>query len=176
MARPILIHLTAREIDYADGCGLVRRGRALMVGSEHTNGWLPTFEQALWKNRQSARCEHAGEKWLRPIPWNRVEPEGIGMADLGCFIDVKGVEEAHHRLLVQEDADNDHAYLLVDSWQHPQYAIVGWLWGREAKRAEWWDPRGLQDGRPCFVVPRSSPPMRNPQELFEEWKRQGGDL
>jgi hypothetical protein len=31
------------------------------------------------------------------------------------------------------------------------YRMVGWMYGKDGKRAEWW--RELQPGRPCYVVP-----------------------
>jgi hypothetical protein len=165
----IVIRLRPHHIEFADGVGLVRRGKAMMRSGQHTNNWKPNFEKALWKTRQSARCEHAGERWLQPIEWNTIDEGGIGKADLGGFIDVKGVEEAHHRLLVQLDAKDAFAYLLVDSWMHPDYAVVGWVWGHEAKL----HPVNSLEGedRPCHCVPRSIPPMRDPHELFEEVRR-----
>jgi hypothetical protein len=168
MIRPYIVRLRPNHVDYADGVGLIRRGNALREGKTHTNGWEPTFEGALWKNRQGARCELAAKLWLdavcnRKVAWNELDVNVKW--DLAGFIDVKGVEEAHHKLTVQKDAPTKLAYLLVDSWRHPDYAIVGWMWGHEAKRDEWWeDP---QHG-PAFYPPRDFPPMRDWKELCEE--------
>lgn len=167
--RPIIIRPPAHGIDYADGVGCVRRGKAMMRGALHTNNWRPNFDKALWKNRQSARCELAAKLWLDPIEWNETDEDGIGKADLGGFIDVKGVEEAHHRLLVQLDAKDDFAYLLVDSWRHPDYAIVGWLWGRECKTHPVQSLEG--EDRDCHVVARAFPPLLPPEALFDEVQR-----
>lgn len=167
--RLLIVRLQPHHVEYADGVGLVRRGKAMMRSGKHTNSWRPNFETALWKNRQSSRCELAGKLWLNPITWNTIDEKGIGKADLGDFIDVKGVEKAHHRLLVQLDAKDDFAYLLVDSVVHPDYEMVGWLWGREAKLHPIETPDG-QD-RPCHCVKRAIPPMSDPQELFEEVRR-----
>jgi hypothetical protein len=72
-------------------------------------------------------------------------------------------------LLVQLDAWDNYVYLLVDSVAHPDYEMVGWLWGREAKLHPIETPDG-QD-RPCHCVPREKDKMRDPQELFEEVRR-----
>jgi hypothetical protein len=169
MIHPYIVRPIPRIIDYADGVGLIRRGNGLREGKKHTNGWEPTLEQALWKNRQAARCEAAAKLWLNPagrdgrVDWNELDVKVKW--DLAGFIDVKGVEEAHHRLCVQKNAPRDLAYLLVDSSNHPDYAIVGWMWGHEAKWDGWWE--NPQHGA-AFYPPRYFPPMRDWKELFEE--------
>jgi hypothetical protein len=171
MIRPYIIRPTPRHFDYADGVGLIRRGVGLREGKTNTNGWKPSFELALWKDRQSARCEMAAKLWLdtvceRDVEWNELDLSVKW--DLAGFIDVKGVEEAHHRLGVQKNLPPQFAYLLVDSWNHPDYAIVGWMWGHEAKQTKWWeDP---QHG-PAFYPPRDFPPMRDWKELIEEVRK-----
>ena len=66
-------------------------------------------------------------------------------------LEVRSTPRAGGRLLIQRD-DEDHApFVLVRGHAHPQYEVVGWLWGGEGKRAEWW--RDVGYGRPCFFVP-----------------------
>lgn len=164
--RPIDKALLLRWVEHADTVGRRRRVTAIACGSKHTNGWRPNPELAMWKNRQAARCELAARLWLNPITWNEYQ---VGGADLGDFIDVKGVEEAHHKLLVPLDAKDDFAYLLVDSWRHPVYAIVGWVWGYEGKKHPIKSLQG--EDRPCHVVERSYPPLRDPLGLLAEVQR-----
>lgn len=162
----IFIWLQPHHDGHADMVGTRRRQTAIAAGSVHTNRWHPSDALAMWKNRQAARCELAAKLWLNPITWNEYQ---VGGADLGDFIDVKGVELAHHRLLVPLDAKDDFAYLLVDSWLSPRYAIVGWVWGHEGKTHPLESLEG--EDRPCHVVRRSWPPMRDPVELFHEVRR-----
>jgi hypothetical protein len=163
--RPIIIRLTPEMVLRDDIAGARRRAWAIMRGAKHTNGWNPSDAKAMWKNKQAVRCEDAAHEWLKPINWNLDGPEGIGGPDLGDFIDVKGVELPHHRLLVQQDAKDHYAYLLVDSWQDPDFAIIGWVWGHEGKTHPLESLEG--EDRLCHVVERACPPLRPLQELYD---------
>lgn len=173
------ILLTPRMVDTGDAVGCGRRCKGYLKKRKPGNALRCTFEEGLWFDRWGARCELAGKVWLNQAcksglcDWNMGvewdEKVQWGRADLAGFIDVKGVGKSHHRLWVHEDDNDDYAFLLVDRTNHPGYAIVGWLWGHEAKGFSLEDPHN--DGRPAHYVKRAVPPMRDPQELFLEVQR-----
>lgn len=156
------ITLTSEHIDYADNIGACRRGHAFVKNRKNHNGLIGSFDKLLHADRLGARCELAGKLFMNPIRWHALSDKISGLPDLGNFIDVKGVERPHHSLIVQKDDEEDFAFLLVDGSLHPDYLIVGWIWGREAKSDRFWkDPTGH---RPAFFVARSS--LRPATELL----------
>jgi len=66
--------------------------------------------------------------------------------------DVKSTKHESGRLLVTPDAEDDWKFVLVTGAM-PTYKVIGWMWGRDAKREEWLtilDPR-----RPaCYAMPQ----------------------
>ena len=76
-----------------------------------------------------------------------------------------------YQLIVHQSDPDDRRFVLVRG-RCPRYAVVGWIWGRDAKRHEWWaDPKG---GRPAYFVPDealtplvkvAAPSMLTAQEL-----------
>lgn len=162
--RSTKVLLSEKQIGFADQVALGRRTRREASGSLHKNGG-PQGDYALSLRRDilGARTELAAKVYLDPVRWDTGERPGG--ADLEDWIDVKGVELGRHKLIVQRDAVDDWAYLLVNAEFHPTYEIIGWAWGREAKKIPMSGPR------PAHFIGRREVIFRSPQELFEEVRR-----
>jgi hypothetical protein len=112
---------------------------------------------------QSAGAEKAVGKRLN-IDWHAsINTFHDGVADVGGRIEVRyrrkrkrpldhqeEEEEESPDLIVREDDHEDRAYVLVRG-ALPKYEIVGWIWGRDAKRPEFWKNPGGHE--PAFFVP-----------------------
>ena len=159
------ILLSPEDIALADAVAHKRQAAAEAKGRISGNGGATRGSVALRNHIFGARCELAGKKYLDPIKWNDFsEIVNNDLPDLGDFIDVKGITQRHHRLVVQKKDRNDWAYLLVSSQHHPWYLGFGWLWGHEAKDERFWDdPVG---GRAAFFVNTKLKPLRPPSELL----------
>jgi hypothetical protein len=163
----MIVRLELSHIDFADNVAALRRSQAFMRARKAHNRAPTNFDGAFAIDRLGARCEVAGKLFLNPIVWHAYAERISGLPDLGDFIDVKGRSKDWHSLIVQKDDEDRWAFLLVDASGHPDYRMVGWLWGHEAKQQEFWnDPAG---GRAAFFVPQTS--LRDSSELFDEVRR-----
>jgi hypothetical protein len=73
--------------------------------------------------------------------------------DLGTCIQVRYGSQPHYRLIVRENADDRHWYVLVTGTP-PTFQIVGGIWARDAKQQHWWeDPK---DYGFAYFVPHSA--------------------
>jgi hypothetical protein len=155
-----------RDLGFAVAC--IRRGTAYLDGLVHINGWEPTFAEALACERVGACAELAAQLWLGNVEWDRF---GIGKPDLAGFIDVKAVDRATDCLIVQRLAKTSWAYLLVDASEEPKFEIVRWIWGKDAKRNEWWRERKSKTGKDrsaYFIERKHLTPLKS---LYEEVQR-----
>jgi hypothetical protein len=162
----IPIALEDRHIKFADRVARRRRAIAIAHNLEQGNNGQHNPVQALENDILGARCEAAGYTYCSPIHWNLYQS---GEADLGDFIDVKGVREHQHRLIVQWDGKPHWAYLLISAQEHPRYHVIGWCWGREAMQEKYWsDPAG---NRPAYFVKPSDSIIKKPETLLHEIDR-----
>jgi hypothetical protein len=70
--------------------------------------------------------------------------------DVGPF-QVRAADAAHKRLIVHPDDADEKAFVHITG-RPPTLTLRGWLYGRDAKRQEWWeDP--TRKGRPAYFVP-----------------------
>lgn len=122
------------------------------------------------KHLLGARTELASKFVLDPIEWHRCEDGPIpNMPDLADFIDVKGVDEHWHSLIVNpEQLRPEWAYLLTSAEERPYYLVIGWLWGHELERVT---PSIVKEGRPpAHRVPSANPMLHDVRGLIEVWK------
>jgi len=114
-----------------------------MKGLAAQNPW-----ERICMDVEGAASEYAVAKLLR-LPWSGNASKGV---DIEPNIDVKSTKHESGRLLVTPDAEDDWKFVLVTGAM-PTYKVIGWMWGRDAKREEWLtvlDPR-----RPaCYAVPQ----------------------
>ena len=151
---------------YCEALGTARQDSAEALNLSATNNECLSREARLPAHIFGAKCEGIAWSWLKPIKWNILTTETFikGQPDLiagPIKIDVKGIHQPSHSLLVQQDADPDWAYLLILG-QHPNYQILGWLWGHEAKQSP---IKELQPNRPAHVTNQAA--LFPPDKLFE---------
>lgn len=158
----ITIELTDEMIDYADNVACGRRWQAWKKSRKNHNGLTGTFDRMLAIDRLGARCELAGKRFLNPIRWNAISETIRRLPDLGDFVDVKGRAKGWHNLIVQKDDEDEFAFLLVSAERHPLYDITGWVWGKEAKRQEFW--KEPVPGRPAYFIPAEK--LYDPADLL----------
>jgi hypothetical protein len=111
-----------------------------------------------------SRCEKAGHVFLPMLTWHKFDENyQFDRADLGEFVDVKGVPFDSYSLNIQINQLNPmYAYLAISGEHHPYYWVRGWRWGWELK-----DRNNIVEwikGRPTWTWPRDEP-LRSIMEL-----------
>jgi hypothetical protein len=91
-------------------------------------------------------------QWLK---WRK------GGHDVGP-IEVRATLHKTGRLIVHPKDDDDAPFILVRASRRPIFDIVGWQWGGECKKEEYWQDVGY--GRPCFYLPNNK--LRPVKELY----------
>jgi hypothetical protein len=156
-----IVILNDYQIGFADGVAYARRMLAIHKARAPRNGSPTDRKKALGRDVLGVRGEAAGHVYTG-LRWNALSQIIGRLPDLGDWIDVKGRSKAHYDLPVPKDGMLDWAYMLVDCSGHPAYRIVGWMFGSDAKQAQWWgDPSG--EG-PAYFVPQKE--LREPAELL----------
>src|SRR5271156_1824872 len=127
----IYVTLTPAMIAEADKVAHLRMKRAIRDNLDV--GRTATLEQQLADHILGARCERAGKHYYDPTKWNLgLSGAFIHLPDLGDFIEIKGVTEDRRGLCVpQKKIVAGWAFVLISAEQHPDYWIVGWMWGRD---------------------------------------------
>lgn len=145
----ISVTLTLAEMMAGGVIGLQRHAEALLAarpdahGLDPSLGWHVHVEGALG---ELAFAKAVNRYWSCPV--NTFRSGG----DVGR-VQVRTRSRAHYDLLVRPDADPADVYALVLGTA-PRYTVVGWIYGREAKRAEWLHAYG---GRPpAYFVPQGA--------------------
>lgn len=133
---------------------------AAMVGvtrniSSRMNGKTVAYShEKLWSRHIEGACgEAAFAKWLR-VPWSAsvdTYKDGGDVLD----IQVRTRSQDHFDLNIRDiDAPHfDDPFVLVTG-RAPAFAIIGWVYGREAKTLGVWADYGNY-GKPCWWVPQS---------------------
>lgn len=165
------IELTEREARFGEAVGCLRHCNARRRGRVRESGFPNTRDGGEFVDVLGAQCEAAAHRFLRPIDWNwHIVERFAGMPDLGGFIDVKGVGERHHKLLVPRSPAPKpaFAYLLVDRLSDTRYDVVGWLMGMEVLQMPVISPHRAVDFA-CYVVERGQ--LNSEDELLAEVRR-----
>ena len=97
-------------------------------------------------------------KWL-PIPeWDQWKHHGNDVGKL----EIRSTDRATGRLILHP-SDKDHSpYLLVLSHARPVYKLIGWVYGADGKRNEYWR---TNVPRPCYMVPQEE--LKAMEELLD---------
>jgi hypothetical protein len=74
----------------------------------------------------------------------------LGADDVGA-VQVRTRSRHDYDLILHPSDPDERAFVLVTGVA-PEFHIVGWIWGREGKRPEYWDDPAR--GRPAFFVPQ----------------------
>lgn len=141
--------LTWYEVELAALVGTKRQLQNLMKnradkhGAPRDKGWQVHIEGACG--------EMAVAKWRRHYWSGNL---GDLKADDVGRLQVRTAMEHNYRLIVHDDDADDRAFILVTGMA-PRFVIRGWIWGRHAKRQEWWaDP--TKGNRAAYFVPQSA--------------------
>lgn len=168
MRRPI-VTLSAADCGRAIRVGYARRMLAIKLGRRHTNGYRPTPAQALANDIMGVRAEIAVWRWLEPISWHALADDVEGLPDLGDDINVKGVGQTEHRLLLPPKPRRDWQYVLARGHDHPTWVIAGWIPGEVAA-----DMKVKPLGNPprlALIVENEELPRWPLEELWEHVER-----
>lgn len=140
------ITLEDYEVHLAAGAGLRRHIASLFAGQQHRNE-MPL--EMGWTNDIEGACgEYAASKffdkcWDGSVNTFRTKP------DLGN-LEIKTRSEHWHDLIIRDCDLPDRRYILVTG-KSPNFWIRGWLYGRDARKDEWWKTHGNRPG--AWFVP-----------------------
>jgi hypothetical protein len=150
----------AKEAGEADEGAMNRPGESKVKAKQMSNELPPLSEYQL-----AARCEMAfkkyidgaaksGARWLvmRDDPYE---------AHFNDFIIVKPTEGEPTGVKIEPGERSDFAFVLVAAKSKFSYAVIGWIWGFEAKQAEY-----LRDDGVAYFVPCGK--LRDMTELVTE--------
>lgn len=68
-------------------------------------------------------------------------------------IEVRSTRHENGRLILHPKDSDNSPFILVIS-KKPVYSLVGWCWGKDGKRQDYWWDCGYK--RPCYYVPRNN--------------------
>lgn len=131
-----MLDLTNYEITYAVQVGLARHLAAIQQGNQDRYGAQgDSFAEGLQKHLDGAGAELAAAKALNRH-WNASVNTYRNGSDIGENIEVRLRREPHYDLIVR-DSDHDARYFVLVLGRLPQYHVVGFIKGSDAKRPEW---------------------------------------
>lgn len=143
----IEITLTKEEMQMAALVGVSRHWESSQRGHRAAHGLDPALS-TVSLHIDGAMGEIAVAKAL-----GRYWTPGVNTfkeADLGKRLQVRTCPQHGGSLIVRTDDRDDHAFTLVTG-SAPCLRVMGWLWGREAKRPEWLKEHGGRE--PAWFVP-----------------------
>lgn len=162
-ASPPVVTLTTAQVVYADQVGDCREdANADRHGRHGAARYDPAASRRV--HRDGARCEAAVLAYLAPglraaglVPWQHwrrcedADPRTI-RGDVAGW-EVRGTTcWPGGRLIVQPDDANQARFIFVVN-RCPDFLLVGWLSGREAKRRQWWKQKVPS---PAYFVPAAA--------------------
>jgi hypothetical protein len=117
------------------------------------------FGKGLEMDRIGARAEYAiskcfNLKWTGKLFTNAEWKawESTGGRDVGC-VEVRSSKYTHAHMPLFEKDKNNYIYVLVTVQDDYHYTVVGWCFGAEGKKREFWaDP--AHSGKPYFCYPQ----------------------
>jgi hypothetical protein len=164
-----MIILQEKHIKYSDWIARERRKLAIEMNRKPGTNCTTENNQALAYDILGMRCECAGYLFFQPVKWHwQIVKDVKNLPDLDNFIDVKGIAQARHRMIVPLNGREDWAYVLVSGHNHPEYEVFGWLWGKEAKKDIYLDnPAGRGES---YYIERKF--LNSPDTLMEVLRQQ----
>jgi hypothetical protein len=143
------VALSWYELLYAAQVGMQRTLRSVARGSNdraHSNS-----EQRLWtESIEGAAGELAFAKWAG-LYWSGSIDTFTKEPDVGPYHVRTRSKDWYDMIVRPHDAD-DEPYVLVIG-KSPNFQVIGWLYGREAKQEQWKDTKG--GGNPAYFVPKA---------------------
>jgi hypothetical protein len=165
---PLPVHLTAAQVAWANRVGDLREdANSHRAGRHGAARYDPTASRQL--HRDGAQCEAAVLVAQTPelrrqglVPWRCWQAFDPAADPRTIRGDVDGWEVRSTRrrsgcLIVQADDDPGARFVLVVN-QCPDFLIMGWLYGRDAKRPQWWRRPPAVPSAAYFVPPAALHP------------------
>jgi hypothetical protein len=141
-----IVTLSVAEVALAAGVGVRRQCSAILNRRSSAHGdrgaadWQLHIEGAL---AEFAVAKHLGLYWSGAHDDLRAD-------DVGQY-QVRSTKYADGMLVLHPPDPDERPFILVTG-RNGEYALRGWVLGREGKRDEWWGDR-WNTGRPAFFVP-----------------------
>jgi hypothetical protein len=147
------------ECEIAAYAGMRRRLLAVHDGRPRRYGYQESDPFGTDVQAAGAECAVARYANLYWSPWVRWPARRS--PDVGLDVQVRRRSVVGWDLIVHEDDPDDHRIVLVYG-ELPDFELVGWVWGHEAKQGrQETDPYGT--GRPAYWIP---PPELRPMETW----------
>jgi hypothetical protein len=146
MTSPVAVLLDEADHEFALDAGRRRQGNAVAKEIPDRYG----FEgNGLRIHQQGCLAELAVARWLGS-EWVDFATDFKRLrSDVGG-LQVRSTEVSYGRMLLHPGDPDDQAFILARTHREPTIYLVGWMFGKEAKRDEWWGE--LKPGRPCYIV------------------------
>jgi len=140
------VELTANEMKTAAMVGTMRHADAIAQGR---TSLIPTANN--WQRHiEGSLAEFAFAKAFG-LFWSGLG--GIGSIDIGSDIEIRTSRRPDACLIVRHRDDDNSKFVLVLGDATKEFTIVGWLFGREAKRSD--RLKNPNSDRAAFFVPQS---------------------
>lgn len=141
------VELSWHEVAMASEIGRLRQLSAVKNGLTDRHG----YDGVGWTEHIEGACGEMAVAKALNIYWN-------GSVDTFSAHDLPGLQvrtrSKHDYELIVRKGDSDEACWVLVTGKAPRYLVHGWIRGRDAKQAKWWEAHG---GRPAaYFVPQCS--------------------
>jgi hypothetical protein len=132
------IHITDSERERVIQCAISQKRESRFKGLRNEcrygfSGGVVAAE-ALGKLAEFAVYRFLGWKW-------RDSEGSFKGPDVGNIVQVRGIDNLNHCLIIRDDDPPDHIYVLAAVV--PELWVCGWKWGEDAKEKPKSDPKGI---------------------------------
>jgi len=100
---------------------------------------------------EGAAAELAFALW-RGLEWSEVAGDHHDVEGDVAHVQIRSTPYSNGRLIVHRTDPDDAPFVLLTG-AAPSFTVRGWIWGRDAKRDQWWLE---QFKRPAFFVPQDA--------------------
>lgn len=139
------ITLQWNEVSLAAWTGMQRQMKALAASRPDRHG----FTGAGWSEHIEGACGEVAAAKALGVYWTPTVNTFTAGGDVGA-LQVRTRSRDDYELLIRPQDRDEDVFILVRG-KSPSFSVVGWIRGRDAKRAEWMREHG---GRPpAYFVP-----------------------
>jgi len=142
----ITVRLTWHEVVLAAQVGMRRHVEALRDARPDANG---RSDDDGWTAHVEGACGELAVAKVLDVYWQPSVNTFKRGGDVGLY-QVRTRSRATYELIVREDDDDDATFILVRG-RSPQFSVVGWIRGADAKRLDWLQTHG--DRPAAYFVP-----------------------
>lgn len=153
MRRDIPVRLTKSETFHAASAGIQRRIEGIFSKTRSDKhglkglGWDIDVE-GVAAEMAAAKALYLAYTFVLEISDDPAALEG----DIAPGIEVRATTHRNGCLIIHPEDKDDSKFILVTG-QIPNFKVVGWLQGKEAKQDQWWR---TDTGRPAYFVPQTA--------------------